>query len=76
MAASLFAIDDLHVSTADDSPTEILRGVDLTIGPGEVHALMGPNGSGKSTLASTLLGSPEYQITSGRLEFNGDDITD
>ena len=76
MAASLFAIDDLHVSTAADSPTEILRGVDLTIGPGEVHALMGPNGSGKSTLASTLLGSPEYQITSGRLEFNGDDITD
>ncbi len=76
MAASLFAIDDLHVCTAADSPTEILRGVDLTIGAGEVHALMGPNGSGKSTLASTLLGSPEYQVTSGRLLFHGDDITD
>jgi Fe-S cluster assembly ATP-binding protein len=76
MAAPLFAIEDLHVSTAGDPPAEILRGVDLTIGAGEVHALMGPNGSGKSTLASTLLGSPEYRVTSGRVRFNGDDITD
>jgi len=64
------------VATAGDQPTEILRGVDLTIGEGEIHALMGPNGSGKSTLASTLLGSPEYVVTSGHIEFRGDDITD
>ena len=64
------------MATAGDQPTEILRGVDLTIGEGEIHALMGPNGSGKSTLASTLLGSPDYVVTSGRIEFRGDDITD
>ena len=72
----LFTIEDLHVSTAGENPVEILRGVNLVIGAGEVHALMGPNGSGKSTLASALLGSPEYQVTSGRILFKGDDITD
>ncbi|HEV3226554.1 MAG TPA: Fe-S cluster assembly ATPase SufC [Acidimicrobiales bacterium] len=70
----LFQIDDLHVRVSGGLP--ILNGVDLAVQPGEVHALMGPNGSGKSTLASTLLASPEYEITSGRLRFNGDDITD
>jgi len=44
--------------------------------PGEIHALMGPNGAGKSTLANTLLGSPEYEVTSGAIRFHGDDITD
>ena len=70
--APLFEIEDLHVS-ADGN--EILKGVDLTILPGETHALMGPNGSGKSTLASALLGSPDYEITRGTIRFKGDDIT-
>ena len=55
---------------------EILKGVDLVVGAGELHALMGPNGSGKSTLANALLGSPDYQVTAGRVRYHGDDITD
>jgi Fe-S cluster assembly ATP-binding protein len=73
MAPPLFEIEGLHVA-ADG--VEILKGVDLVVGSGEVHALMGPNGSGKSTLASALLGSPEYEITAGTVRFKGDDITD
>jgi Fe-S cluster assembly ATP-binding protein len=75
MPAPLFQIEDLHVRVAG-ADDEILRGVDLTVGAGEVHALMGPNGSGKSTLANTLLGNPEYEVTRGRIRFRGDDITD
>ena len=70
--APLLAIEDLHVTAAG---TEILRGLDLEVPAGEVHALMGPNGSGKSTLANVLLGSPEYEVTSGAIRFKGDDIT-
>ena len=69
----LFAIEGLHVSAEGH---EILKGVDLTVRPGEVHALMGPNGSGKSTLANTLLGHPDYMVTAGRVRFKGEDITE
>jgi Fe-S cluster assembly ATP-binding protein len=79
MSEPLFVIDDLHVSVDDeagDGQIELLRGVDLTVRPGEIHALMGPNGSGKSTLANALLGNPDYTVTSGRLRYKGEDITD
>jgi Fe-S cluster assembly ATP-binding protein len=66
-----FEVRDLHAAVDDK---EILRGVDLTIRPGEVHALMGPNGSGKSTLAYTLMGHPKYQVTAGEILFQGENI--
>ncbi|MBA2608567.1 MAG: Fe-S cluster assembly ATPase SufC [Actinobacteria bacterium] len=69
----MLEVRDLHASVQG---TEILRGLDLVVNPGEVHAIMGPNGSGKSTLANTLLGNPEYEITSGTILFKGEDVTE
>jgi Fe-S cluster assembly ATP-binding protein len=66
-------VQNLHVSVEG---TPILRGLDLVVAPGEIHAIMGPNGSGKSTLANTLLGNPEYEVTDGKIFFKGDDVTD
>jgi Fe-S cluster assembly ATP-binding protein len=68
----LFELESLHVSAGDE---EILHGVDLVVGQGEVHALMGPNGSGKSTLANALLGNPDYRVTSGAVRLRGEDVT-
>lgn len=70
MGAAL-EIRNLHVSV-EDKP--ILRGVNLTVKQGEVHALMGPNGSGKSTLANVLLGHPAYEVTAGQIIFEGEDL--
>jgi Fe-S cluster assembly ATP-binding protein len=65
---------NLHVALEDGTP--IVKGVDLTISSGEVHAIMGPNGSGKSTLAYAIAGHPAYQITDGQLFLDGRDITE
>jgi len=70
--SKFLVIEDLHVSVEDK---EILRGVNLTINKGEVHALMGPNGCGKSTLSNAIMGHPKYKITQGKIFFNGEDIT-
>ncbi len=78
VTSELLRIEDLHVrpTTDEGAAEEILRGVDLVVAPGEVHALMGPNGSGKSTLANALMADPSYEVTSGRICFKGDDITE
>ena len=71
---ALLKLENLHVSLEDG--TEIVKGVDLEVDTNEVHAIMGPNGSGKSTLAYALMGHPAYEITEGRLFFDGDDVTE
>ena len=67
----MFEIENLHVSIEDK---EILKGVDLVVNKGEIHALMGPNGSGKSTLAYVIAGHPSYEVTEGSIRYNGEDI--
>jgi Fe-S cluster assembly ATP-binding protein len=72
MAAEL-EIRNLHVQAGDK---QILKGLDLTVDRGEIHALMGPNGSGKSTLANTIMGHPGLEVTEGQILFRGEDITE
>lgn len=72
---STLQITDLQVSVdTEDGPKEILKGVTLTIGSGETHAIMGPNGSGKSTLAYSVAGHPKYTITGGSVTLDGEDV--
>jgi Fe-S cluster assembly ATP-binding protein len=71
---ALLKLKNLHVALEDG--TEIVKGVDLAVNPGEIHAIMGPNGSGKSTLAYALMGHPGYEITEGEIHFAGENLTD
>src|ERR1044071_4764895 len=67
----MLEIRNLHAAAGDK---EILKGIDLTVNAGEVHAVMGPNGSGKSTLAQVLAGHPAYEVTSGSIRYRGQDL--
>ncbi|PPH54594.1 Fe-S cluster assembly ATPase SufC [Rathayibacter sp. AY1E2] len=74
---SVLQISDLHVSVETEQGTkQILRGVDLTINQGEIHAIMGPNGSGKSTLAYTIAGHPKYHVDGGSITLDGVEVLD
>lgn len=73
MAAGLLDVQGLRATVED---TEILRGVDLSIQPGEIHAIMGLNGAGKSTLASVIMGHPAYEITAGSMQYDGEDLAE
>jgi Fe-S cluster assembly ATP-binding protein len=68
-------IRNLHATIAD-TDTEILKGIDLELSKGEIHAIMGPNGSGKSTLSHVLMGHPGYEVTEGEVRFLGEDLLD
>lgn len=72
MREALLEIKDLHVEVEDK---HILKGLNLTIKKGEIHAIMGPNGSGKSTLCHAIMGNPKYRITGGEILFEGENIT-
>jgi len=68
----MLKIQDLHASLEDGTP--ILKGIDLQVNAGEIHAIMGPNGSGKSTLSKVIAGHPSYQVTRGQIEYKGEDL--
>ena len=67
----MLQVKNLHASI---NGKEILKGINLTVKPGEVHAIMGPNGSGKSTLSSVLVGNPAFEVTEGEVTFNGKNL--
>ena len=67
-------IKNLHVAVKDEPEKEILKGLNLTINTGEMHAIMGPNGNGKSTLAATIMGNPKYVVTEGEILLDGNDL--
>lgn len=69
----MLEIKDLHASVEDK---KILKGINLTVNPGEVHAIMGPNGSGKSTLASVIAGKEDFEVKKGSISLNGEDLED
>ena len=71
MSETILRIDNLHVEVQG---TEVLKGLDLELEGGEIHAIMGPNGSGKSTLSKTLAGHPDYRVTRGSVHFKGKDL--
>src|SRR5215218_2403486 len=73
---ALLEIKNLHARVAAPGGKDILKGVDLTINIGEVHAIMGKNGSGKSTLANVIMGREAYEVTDGSITYNGLDVLD
>lgn len=77
MTTPILEVKNLHASVkVEAGATEILKGISLTVNPGEVHAIMGPNGSGKSTLSKVVVGHPAFEATSGEVLYNGENLLD